>query len=484
MNPDLSGLDSRLHGNDHLDYLGQNSKVSVGWVELAKPNKEMVYDLQFTVTGSQLTAKKTVDQQLAKEGIKMDGFFDDLEVRLPIQREKDNNLRLSAMVESGYRHSKRVRETLDKLGLKSSDIASVADLEKLPVLSREKVAELERSEPPFGGFCAENPDISRIFISPGPVYEPHLGENELWARGYFAAGFRKGDRVLNTFSYHMVAAGLTFHEGLRSVGATVIPSGTSGTETQVQLIRDLKITGYTGTPSFLIAIINKAEDMGYDFKKDFGLRRACFVAEPLQPSLRTRFEEEYGIDTYQMYGATEVGDIAYECSEKAGWHICEDVIVEIVDPSTGKCVEPGRLGEVVVTRLNDIFFLLRFGTGDLSSVVEEDCPCGRTSRRLSGIAGRVGDAVKVRGMFVTPSQVARVGVVFPRVRFQVIVTRESYKDLLTVAVMEDEEYKTIDAGRFRDVFSEICAVKIDRIDPLQGELSDKDKLIVDKREWE
>jgi len=414
----------------------------------------------------------------------MNSFFDDSESRSILRREEDNNLRLSAMIDSGYSHSKIVRETLDKLGLKPSDIASVSDLEKLPVISREKVAELEQREPPFGGFCGENADISRIFISPGPVYEPHLGENELWARGYFAAGFRKGDRVLNTFSYHMVAAGLTFHEGLRSAGATVVPSGTSGTETQVQLIRDLGITGYTGTPSFLIAIINKAEEMGYDFIKDFALRRACFVAEPLQPSLRIRFEEEYGIDTYQMYGATEVGDIAYECSEKTGWHICEDVIVEIVDPSTGRCVEPGRLGEVVVTRLNNIFFLLRFGTGDLSSIVEEDCACGRTSRRLSGIAGRVGDAVKVRGMFITPGQLARVGEAFPRVRFQVVVTRESYRDLLTVAVVEDEEYKAIDTGRFGDVFSQICAVKIDRIEPVKEELSDKDKPIIDKREWE
>ncbi|MEA1971305.1 MAG: AMP-binding protein [Thermodesulfobacteriota bacterium] len=411
-------------------------------------------------------------------------FFDHMETRSTLRREEDNNLRLSAMIDSGYRHSKRVREILDKLGLNPSDIASTGDLEKLPVISREKVAELERREPPFGGFSSENADIDRIFISPGPVYEPHLGENELWARGYFAAGFCKGDRVLNTFSYHMVAAGLTFHEGLRSAGATVIPSGTSGTETQVQLIRDLGVTGYTGTPSFLNAIINKAEEMGYDFRNDFSLRRACFVAEPLQPSLRIRFEEEYGIDTYQMYGATEVGDIAYECSEKAGWHICEDVIVEIVDPSTGGCVEPGTLGEVVVTRLNDIFFLLRFGTGDLSSIVEEDCACGRTSRRLSGIAGRVGDAVKVRGMFITPGQVTRVGEAFPRVRFQVIVTRETYRDFLTVAVVEDEEYKAIDDERFRDIFSEICAVKIDRIEPVKEELSDKGKSIIDKREWE
>lgn len=413
----------------------------------------------------------------------MKRFFDDREIRSIHRREEDNNLRLSAMVESGYRRSGKVREIFDGLGLRPSDVVSVNDLEKLPVISREEVAELERRDPPFGGFCDETADIDRIFTSPGPVYEPHLGENELWGRGYFAAGFREGDRVLNTFSYHMVAAGLTFHEGLRSAGATVIPSGTSGTETQVRLIRDLKVTGYTGTPSFLIAIINRAEEMGYDFRRDFGLRRACFVAEPLQPSLRMRFEDEYGIDTYQMYGATEVGDIAYECPEKAGWHICEDVIVEIVDPSTGKRVEPGKLGEVVVTRLNDIFFLLRFGTGDLSSIIEAECACGRTSGRLSGIAGRVGDAVKVRGMFVAPSQIMRVKAAFPDIRFQVIVTREAYRDLLTVMVMDDEHYKSVDNTHFSKVFSEICAVRIDRIETVEGILPDTDAPIIDRREW-
>jgi len=196
-----------------------------------------------------------------------------------------------------------------------------------------------------------------------------------------------------------------------------------------------------------------------------------------------RFEDEYGIDTYQMYGATEVGDIAYECPEKAGWHICEDVIVEIVDPSTGKRVEPGKLGEVVVTRLNDIFFLLRFGTGDLSSIIEAECACGRTSGRLSGIAGRVGDAVKVRGMFVAPSQIMRVKAAFPDIRFQVIVTREAYRDLLTVMVMDDEHYKSVDNTHFSKVFSEICAVRIDRIETVEGILPDTDAPIIDRREW-
>jgi len=282
----------------------------------------------------------------------------------------------------------------------------------------------------------------------------------------------------------MVAAGLTFHEGLRLTGATVVPAGTSGTETQVRLISDLGITGYTGTPSFLMAIINKAEEMGHDFKKDFKLKKASFVAEPLQPSLRKKFEEEYGIDTYQMYGATEVGDIAYECPEKSGWHICEEVIVEIVDPASGKRVEPGQLGEVVVTRLNDIFFLFRFGTGDLSSLTGAACPCGRTSYKMNGIAGRVGDAVKVRGLFIAPSQLYAIKEYFKEINYQLVITRESYRDHLTAIIETGKDERHL-AERFDKYFQSICTVKIDAFELVApGSIPDRDKLVIDKRSWE
>jgi phenylacetate-CoA ligase len=413
----------------------------------------------------------------------MKAYFDDGETRTPVKREADQGRILADMVRAGYEKSARVRETLDERGIEPSDIKTIEDLQKLPVISREALVEWELKEPPFGGFSEEDVAPERIFISPGPVYEPHLMENSLWGRGYHAAGFRKGDIVLNTFSYHMVAAGLTFHEGLRSAGATVVPSGTSGTETQVALIRDLRVTGYTGTPSFLKAIIGKAEAIGHSFTNDFSVRRAVFVAEPLQPSLREVFENDYGIDTYQMYGATEVGDIAYECAGKKGWHICEEVIVEIVDPSTGKKVEDGVLGEVVVTRLNDLFFLFRFGTGDLSRIIEEPCSCGRTALRLDGILGRVGDAVKVRGLFVTPSQLNAIRNVLKDVQFQLVITRESYRDHLTVKIESGKEGEEI-KNRFGTLFHDICTVKIDTIEFVdKGALSKEDKLIVDKRDW-
>jgi phenylacetate-CoA ligase len=419
--------------------------------------------------------------------VKEPRFFDLKENMTPTRRQSYYNQSLVKMVRLGYKKSPTVKKIFDERNLLPSEIKSIKDIEKLPVISREELVRLEKENPPFAGFSANDIKTDRIFTSPGPVYEPHLTEKDpIWGRGYYAAGFRKGDIVLNAFSYHMVAAGLTFHSGLRRVGVTVIPSGASSTENQVQLARDLGATGYTGTPSFLMAIIKKAEEMGYNFKNDFKVRRASFVAEPLQPSLREKFEKEYGIDTYQMYGATEVGDIAYECQAKNGWHICEEVIVEVVDPATGKQVNRGELGEIVVTRLNPIFFLFRFGTGDLSKLIRERCSCGRTSFRLAGISGRVGEATKVRGMFIAPSQLKLVSSRFGELRIQAVVDREGFKDNLTLRVEAEKEgpQRAKLDREFENIFKEICTVKIDKLEFIDtGTLTEKDGLIVDRRTW-
>jgi phenylacetate-CoA ligase len=226
--------------------------------------------------------------------------------------------------------------------------------------------------------------------------------------------------------------------------------------------------------------------MGFDFKKDFLVKKACFAAEPLLPDLRRMFENDYGIDTYQMYGATEVGDVAYECSEKKGWHICEETIVEIVDPSTGKKVPDGELGEIVVTRLNNIFFLLRFGTGDLSRLITEACPCGRTSYRLAGIAGRVGDAVKVRGLFIAPSQLKVLQSKFNNLPLQAVVSRTGHEDILKLRI-EKISHEIGSASweeNFRKIFREICTVRIDDLEYLNaGEINPQEKVIVDQRQW-
>jgi phenylacetate-CoA ligase len=414
-------------------------------------------------------------------------LFDTKESWTDAERKVSQDRLLAKMVKLGYKKSSSLKKIFDALKIDPRKIKLREDLEILPVTSREKLVEMEQKQPPYAGL--ENPDIKydRIFTSPGPVYEPHLSETDyLWARAFHAAGIGPNDVALNAFSYHLVAAGLTFHTGLRKVGATVVPSGASSSLIQVQLIKDLQVTAYVGTPSFLMSIINKATELGFNFRKDFLVKKACFAAEPLPVDLRRRFEDEYGIDTYQMYGATEVGDVAYECSEKKGWHICEETIVEIVDPATGKNVPAGELGEIVVTRLNKLFFLLRFGTGDLSRLITEPCPCGRMSYRLAGIAGRVGDAVKVRGMFLAPSQINMIKTKFNNLSMQATVSREGHEDILKLIIEKTApEIGTVQwESGFKKAFKDICTVKIDLIDYVSaGSIKPEEKLIVDQRKW-
>ena len=415
----------------------------------------------------------------------MNNLFDKKESWGKRKRKSQQDKALVEMVKLGYEKSAHVKAILDAHKINPANIKTREDLVCLPVTSREKLVEMEQLDPPYAGL--ENPDVSidRVFTSPGPVYEPHLSETDyLWARAFFAAGIGPNDITLNAFSYHLVAAGLTFHNGLRRVGATVVPSGASSSQIQVQLIKDLKVTAYIGTPSFLMAIINKAKEVGFDFKQDFLVKKACFAAEPLLPDLRRMFENEYGIDTYQMYGATEVGDVAYECSKKNGWHICEETIVEVVDPATGKNVPDGELGEVIVTRLNDIFFLLRFGTGDLSRLITDKCPCGRTSYRLAGIAGRVGDAVKVRGLFVAPSQIKMIQAKYKNLPLQVVVSRTGHEDILKLRIekISPEIGNASWEEGFKKIFREICTVGINNLEYLSaGEIKSEEKLIVDQR---
>jgi len=417
----------------------------------------------------------------------MKRFFDEKESWGQEERKTRQDQSLSRMVRLGYKKSSVLKKILDGHKINPAKIKTREDLEILPVTSREKLVEMEMQNPPYAGLENPSTPMDRIFTSPGPVYEPHLSETDyLWARAFFAAGIGPHDIALNAFSYHLVAAGLTFHNGLRKVGATVVPSGTSSSQVQVQLIRDLKVTAYVGTPSFLMSIINQAREMGHDFKKDFRVKKACFAAEPLLPTLRQVFEKEYGIDTYQMYGATEVGDVAYECSQKSGWHICEETIVEIVDPATGKNVEPGELGEVVVTRLNDIFFLLRFGTGDLSRLITKKCSCGRTSWRLAGIAGRVGEAVKVRGLFIAPSQLKLLSGKFENLPLQAVVSRDGHEDVLTVRIenVNKQVGTSTWENNFKKMFKEICTVRIDAIEYVEaGTITHDLKAIVDVRKW-
>jgi phenylacetate-CoA ligase len=419
-------------------------------------------------------------------------YFDDLET-MPVQaRHRYLNARLAEQVDHAYGHAAAAREILDNAGLKPDDISSIEDLQRVPITRKVDLIDLQKRNPPYGGFLAIPPeDVERVFISPGPIYEPIQHSGIKWfAKAFWAAGFRKGDIAVNTFTYHLSPAGVLFHEALKDCGATVVVTGTGNTDIQVQAMIDLRVTGFVGTPSFLLTVIKRAVEMGLKVPGDIPLRLAWFTGEMLPPSLRMTFEHDYHIHTSQTYAVTEPGGaIAYECSEQRGMHMMDDYVVEIVDPETGKQLRPGEVGEIVVTPVhNKAWGLLRFGTGDMSSYSTERCPCGRTGHRITGIVGRTTDAVKVRGMFIVSRQAEGVVASFPSVaRFQIVIGRRENRDEMVLKVELNDD--SLDRAQFADSMAgklqDVCRVKPDRIEFVGGgTIGDGQPKVVDARKWE
>ena len=418
-----------------------------------------------------------------------DEYFDHLETISASEREDYQNRRLASHIERVYRLAPAVKKLFDGAGLQPSDVTTIQDLEKLPITRKPDLIEMQKASLPYGGVSAiPVEDVERVFVSPGPIYEIQPPDVKWFARTYWAAGFRKGDVVINTFTYHLSPAGILFHEGLRHCGATVVVAGTGNTDLQIQVMRDLKVTGFVGTPSYLMTVLKRIDDMNLDLKKDFCIRKAWFTGEMLAPSLRVTFENDYDIDTYQAYAVTEPGGcIAYECREKNGMHLMEEYVTEIVDPDTGKQVGPGEIGELVTTQLqNPDWGLLRFGTGDLTSYTDESCPCGRTSRRMTAIAGRAGDAVKVRGMFIVAKQAEQAIKASGDIsRYQLIVGREKHRDTLVLR-LEAGKGVSIDPALLDNIgqaFQDSCRIKIDRIEFAES-IPEEEQGINDMRKWE
>jgi phenylacetate-CoA ligase len=420
-----------------------------------------------------------------------DEFFDKLETMSSAKRQKYLNKKLREQVAYAYQHAPAVKAVFDKVGVKPEHIRTVKDLEKLPIIRKTDLLEMQKANLPYGGiFGMAKENIERVFISPGPIYEIQPSSCQWFAKSFWAAGFRKGDVVINTFTYHMSPAGILFHEGIRDCGATVVVAGTGNTDLQIQIIKELKVTGFVGTPSFLNTIIKRAEEMGHNVKRDLAIKRAWFTGEMLPPSLRKTFEEDYAINTFQTYAVTEPGGaIAYECHCKSGMHLMDEYVTEIVDPETGKQLGPGEVGEIVTTQLhNRNWGLIRFGTGDLSSLVTEPCPCGRTAYRITGIVGRAGDAVKVRGMFIVAKQAEQAIMGFSQVaRYQLVVGRREHRDEMTLKI--ELKDNGVDKNRLavdiNNKFQDICRIKVDRIEFIDpGTIAEKQQGITDERKWE
>lgn len=363
-------------------------------------------------------------------------FFDALETRSPEQREREQMSALATQVAHAQQHSAAFAEILR--GVDAPAVNSRAALAQLPVTRKSELLERQkasRASDPFGGFSAlrRGPAMSRVYASPGPIYEPEGATRDYWRAGrcLYAAGFRAGELVHNAFSYHMTPGAFILESGAHAVGCSVFPAGTGQTEQQLQAITELKPEAYTGTPSFLRILVEKAQADGIDIGS---LRKAVVGGEALPPSLRDWFAER-GVAVYQSYATADLGLVAYETSAREGLVIDEGVIVEIVRPGTGEPVPEGEVGELVVTTLNPAYPLIRFGTGDLSAILPGACPTGRTAPRIKGWMGRADQTTKVRGMFVHPSQVADIARRFPQVKkARLVVSGEMANDQMCLRV--------------------------------------------------
>jgi phenylacetate-CoA ligase len=414
----------------------------------------------------------------------MNNHFDALETRDPAQRESQ----LMAALPKQVAHAQQSTSAFAQL-LKDVDASRVTSREalaKLPVIRKHELLErqkAQRASDPFGGFSAlvRGPKTRRMYASPGPIYEPEGMAGDWWrcARGLFAAGFRAGDLVHNAFSYHMTPGAFIMESGAFAIGCTVFPGGVGQTEQQLQAIAELKPDGYTGTPSFLRILIEKAKDAGMAIAS---MRKAMTGGEALPPSLRDWFAQ-HGVDAYQSYATADLGLIAYETTAREGLVIDEGAIVEIVRPGTGDPVAEGEVGEVVVTTLNPDYPLIRFGTGDLSAVLPGPCPTGRTNMRIKGWMGRADQTTKIKGMFVHPAQVADIARRFPEVlKARLIVSGEMANDSMTLQVEARDARQDLGA-RIGEVVREVTKLRSDVVLVEPGSLPNDGKVIEDARSY-
>jgi phenylacetate-CoA ligase len=367
--------------------------------------------------------------------------------------------------------------------LKGIDLEAVktrADLAAIPVVRKSDLKAMQEETPPFGGLTASRAStLKRLLVSPGPIFEPEGHAKDWWgaARAFFAAGLRKGDIVINCFSYHLTPGGHIMESGALALGCPVIPAGIGNTDQQVEAIRYLKPSGYAGTPDFLKVLLDRARELKSDASS---IKRALVSGAALPGTLRKELKER-GVAVYQNYGTADLGVIAYESEQSDGMIVNEGLIVEIVRPGTGEPVPIGEAGEVVVTRLNADYPLLRFATGDLSAFLPQTSRCGRTNMQLKGWLGRADQTTKVKGMFVHPAQVAEVHKHHPELmRVRLVVTRKGEQDVMTLRA----EAKGTGNGLCEAVGSTLQAVTklrgaVEVVAP--GTLPNDGKVIADER---
>lgn len=404
------------------------------------------------------------------------------------QHTSDEALRI--IVAHAYEHSPVFHKRLTGLGLKPENIQTMADLAQIPVLTKDEVLAIQQANPPFGDMLATPLNkISHVFLSPGPLYEPGPNPDDpRWeniVEILRQCGFMPGDIVLNSLSYHLVPAGYLFDTALVKLGCLVLPAGTGSSDLQLKMARDLGATAYIGTPSFLMSLIQKAEEMGLDFQRDFKIRKATVSAEPLPPSLRARLES-YGVAVTNAYGTAEFGILAIGKTAAMELQLMAGPIIQVIDPETGQEVGSGEVGEIVVTNFSRVYPLIRFGTGDMAVNVDPNPGLSRQEERGIILVGRRGDAVKVRGMFVHPNQVRFAAAAIPGIlATQVVITRPDLRDDVTLRVeVEGGQGSDEFTQRILATFQAACRVKADRVEFLApGTIDPKEPGVFDQRQW-
>jgi phenylacetate-CoA ligase len=416
--------------------------------------------------------------------------LDALETRAPEVREAALMAALPSQIAHAQKNSAALAEILK--GIDATQVSSRGALARLPVTRKHELLARQqalRAQDPFGGFSTigwkgmvRSAGVRRVYQSPGPIYEPEGHAPDYWraARAMAAAGFEAGDLVHNCFSYHLTPGAWIMESGAHALGCAVIPGGVGNTEQQLAAVADLRPVAYSGTPSFLKILIEKAAEAG----QKLSITKALVSGEACPPSLRDWFTQQ-GVAAYQCYATADVGLIAYETAAREGLVIDEGVIVEIVRPGTGDPVADGEVGEVVVTVLNPDYPLIRFGTGDLSAILPGACPTGRTGQRIKGWMGRADQTTKIRGMFVHPGQVAEIVKRFPELtKARLVVTGEMANDQMALHVetsaVADEGLKV----RVSEAVRDVTKLRGEVLLVAKGTLANDGKVIEDARSYQ
>lgn len=413
----------------------------------------------------------------------MGAYLDTLETRDAAEREEALFAALPDFLAEAKRNAPGLARWLH--GIDTEHVNERSALARLPVLRKTDLMEAQAKEPPFGGFA--NPAAlrhGRVFMSPGPVWEPQGMGADPWsaARAFWAAGIRPGDIVHNSFAYHMTPGGFILDEGARALGCLVFPAGVGNTDAQVEAAAALKPAVYAGTPDFLKVMLDRAAELGKDLSS---FRRALVSGGALFPSLRDDYRQR-GVDVLQCYATADLGVIAYEAMNSdgglcPGMVVNEGLIVEIVRPGTGDPVPDGEVGELVVTTFNAAYPLVRFGTGDLSAVMTGASPCGRSNTRIKGWMGRADQRAKVKGMFVDPKQIGDLQKRYPAIRrARLVITRDKDRDAMTLLVSADGplEIATISAS-LREITR--LGGEVKQVEP--ADLPNDGKVIADERDY-